>query len=81
MAEKIRTHHGVGVVKGATPTLPEINSWGVTTSITNGCRAIGISVSHGYALASRGEFPCRVIKVGNRYRVVTASLITLLAGA
>lgn len=39
---------------------------------------IGISRSYSYVLAERGEFPCRVIRAGNRYLVPTAGLLALL---
>jgi hypothetical protein len=42
------------------------------------CRAFNIGRSAGYDLVARGEFPCRVITVGNRYRVVTADLRRVL---
>jgi predicted DNA-binding transcriptional regulator AlpA len=60
------------------PTLDEIRNWPPTVDVPPVCEAIGISKSHGYNLAARGEFPCRVIKVGGRYKVVTASLLALL---
>jgi hypothetical protein len=44
------------------------------------CAAIGVSKSHGYELARTGAFPARVIRAGNVYRVVTASIIELLGG-
>jgi hypothetical protein len=44
-------------------------------------RALGISRSNGYALAKRGQYPCRVLRLGNAYRVVTAELHTLLGVA
>jgi predicted DNA-binding transcriptional regulator AlpA len=37
--------------------------------------AFGISRSHAYELIIRDEFPAKVIRVGNRYRVITASVI------
>ena len=63
------------------PTLDEIRSWPVTVEVGRACRAIGISSSWGYQLIASNEFPCRVIKVGHRSRVVTASLLALLEAA
>jgi len=40
--------------------------------------ALGISKNFGYELAQRGEFPCRVLRLGNRYRVLTADLRRVL---
>jgi predicted DNA-binding transcriptional regulator AlpA len=51
---------------------------GPTVSMVEACEALGIGKSHGYVLASRGEFPARVLKLGGRYRVVTRSLLDLL---
>lgn len=39
---------------------------------------MGISRGHAYALARDGKFPCRVLKLGNSYRVVTSELLALL---
>jgi hypothetical protein len=61
-------------------TVVDISALGPTTDVRTACRHIGISGSYGYELVKRGEFPCRVIKAGNRFRVVTASLLELLAG-
>lgn len=63
------------------PTLDEIKSWAASVSIPLAAQAIGISSSHLYSLAGRDEAPCKVLKVGARYRVVTASLVALLEAA
>jgi hypothetical protein len=41
-------------------------------------RALGLGRSKGYELAKRGEYPCRLLRLGNSYRVVTAELQALL---
>ncbi|MFJ7275508.1 integrase [Kitasatospora sp. NPDC098663] len=41
-------------------------------------RALGIGRSTGYALAKAGEYPVKVLRLGNAYRVVTAELLSLL---
>lgn len=64
-----------------TITIDEIRKWPATVDVRKASHAIGISGSHGYALAKRNEFPCRVIRAGNRTRVVTASLLQLLTEA
>lgn len=61
------------------PTLDEVRAWPATVDIPTACRAIGLSKSHGYELAKRGEYPARVLKVGGRYRVITASIVALLS--
>lgn len=73
-----------GVVEDAAqtklrPRLEEVRTWPATVSVPTACRPLGISTSHGYALVARDEFPARVIRAGNCYRVVTASLVRTLA--
>ncbi|RBM10986.1 integrase [Streptomyces sp. PT12] len=41
-------------------------------------RALALSRSTGYDLARRSEYPCRVLRLGRSYRVVTADLRRLL---
>lgn len=41
-------------------------------------RALGIGRTKAYELARTDEFPCRVLRVGNSYRVPTAFLRELL---
>ena len=46
--------------------------------LDTGNRALGLGRSKGYELAKRGEYPCRVLRLGKAYRVVTADLLSLL---
>ena len=63
----------------AVPRLDEIkNTWPATVDVPTAARAFGLSRSHAYELARSGELPARVIQVGGRYRVVTASIIAAL---
>ncbi|MDH6116842.1 hypothetical protein ABH930_000261 [Kitasatospora sp. GAS204A] len=41
-------------------------------------RAIGLGRSKGYELARRDAYPCRVLRLGKKYRVITADLLRLL---
>jgi hypothetical protein len=41
-------------------------------------RALMIGRSTGYGLAKQGEYPVKVLRLGNAYRVVTAELLKLL---
>ncbi len=50
----------------------------VTVDITTAARALGLARSTGYELARRGEFPCRILRVGHSYRVPTADLLRVL---
>lgn len=66
--------------EGSAPTLAEIQeSWPAAVGLATAGAAFGLSRSYSYELASRGSFPATVIKVGSRYRVVTASIIRVLS--
>ncbi|WP_024795892.1 helix-turn-helix transcriptional regulator [Tomitella biformata] len=51
---------------------------GVTTDLQTAARALGIGKSTAYALAQKGEFPVRVIRMGSRYVIPTRELLDLL---
>jgi excisionase family DNA binding protein len=61
------------------PTLSEVKSWPATVDVTRAASALGISKSTAYEWIRTGQFPCAVISVGHKYRVVTAGLIHLLS--
>nr|WP_190093776.1 hypothetical protein [Streptomyces melanogenes] len=46
--------------------------------LETGNRALGLGRSKGYDMAKCGQYPCRVLRLGNAYRVVTADLLNLL---
>ncbi|GAQ67265.1 hypothetical protein F3K40_14930 [Streptomyces sp. LBUM 1478] len=50
----------------------------VAVDLDTSNRALGLGRSKGYELAKRGEYPCKVLRLGNAYRVVTADLLELL---
>lgn len=50
----------------------------VAVDLETGNRALGLGRSKGYELAKRGQYPCKVLRLGNAYRVVTADLLALL---
>jgi helix-turn-helix protein len=60
-------------------TLSEIQQWPASVAVSTAAAAFGISRSHAYELITRSEFPAKVIRVGNRYRVITASIIRALS--
>ncbi|CAM5450496.1 hypothetical protein [Streptomyces narbonensis] len=62
----------LGMSRGELLALP------VAIDLETGNRALGLGRSKGYELAKRGEYPCRVLRVGKAYRVVTADLLDLL---
>lgn len=49
-----------------------------TIDVETGGRAFGVGRTTAYELARRGQFPCRIIRVGRAYRVVTADLLRVL---
>jgi hypothetical protein len=62
-------------------TLAELLELPTTVDLETGNRAFGIGRSLGYKLAQRGEYPCKVIKAGGAYRIVTADLRRKLGAA
>lgn len=46
--------------------------------LETGNRAFGIGRTTGYDLAKRGEYPCKVLRLGNAYRVITSDLLRVL---
>lgn len=50
----------------------------VAFGLPKACKAFGIGLTLGYELAKKGEFPCRVLKAGNAYRVTKADLLRVL---
>ncbi|MGW2115353.1 helix-turn-helix domain-containing protein [Streptomyces zhihengii] len=53
-------------------------TWSGTASVEDAARALGLSRSKSYDLVRRGEFPCRVLRIGRASRIVTASLLRVL---
>ncbi|MFB1042341.1 hypothetical protein [Streptomyces chrestomyceticus] len=50
----------------------------VAVDLETSNRALGLGRSKGYELAKRGAYPCKVLRLGSAYRVVTADLLDLL---
>ncbi|WP_024934448.1 helix-turn-helix domain-containing protein [Actinomadura welshii] len=61
-------------------TREELAALPTTTTIETAARALGLGRTRAYELARQGRFPCKVIRIGTSYRVVTADLRDLLAG-
>lgn len=61
-------------------TRAQLDDLGVATDLTTAARALGIARGTAYELAAKGEFPCRVIRYGQRYSVPTAGLRELILG-
>jgi len=56
----------------------ELLALGVSTDIPHACRALGIGVSTGYAMAAENRFPIRIHRVGRRLVVPTRALVEFL---
>jgi hypothetical protein len=46
--------------------------------VEDASRALGFSPAEGYDLLRSGQFPCRVLCIGRKTRVVTVSLLRVL---
>ncbi|MFH0243616.1 helix-turn-helix domain-containing protein [Streptomyces sp. HK10] len=49
-----------------------------TTDVETAARAFGLGRTTAYALAKANEFPCKIIRAGKTYRVITADLLRVL---
>jgi|GEM_PF-1041044 hypothetical protein len=49
-----------------------------TVDLMTAARALGLGRTKAYDLAKRDQFPCRVIRIGDTYRIPTAGLLELL---
>jgi hypothetical protein len=52
-----------------------------TVDLMTAAAALGLGRTKAYELARRQQFPCRVIRIGETYRVPTAGLLQLLGVA
>ncbi|HEX5543257.1 MAG TPA: helix-turn-helix domain-containing protein [Micromonospora sp.] len=59
-------------------TRAELLALPVAMDLLIAARAFGVGRTLAYELAQRGQFPCRVLKLGNRYRVTRADLFRAL---
>ena len=49
-----------------------------TVDLMTAARALGMGRTKAYELARSDQFPCRVIRIGDTYRIPTAGLLELL---
>lgn len=56
----------------------ELRALPVVIDLDTSNKALMIGRSTGYSLAKQGEYPVKVLRVGNAYRVVTADLLRVL---
>ncbi|KPI27130.1 hypothetical protein OV320_6799 [Actinobacteria bacterium OV320] len=73
---RMRENEPAGRMKGM--SREELLELPAAVDLETGNRALGLGRSKGYELAKRGQYPCKVLRLGNAYRVVTADLLALL---
>lgn len=73
---RMRENEEAGRTKGM--SREELLELPAAVDLETGNRALGLGRSKGYELAKRGQYPCKVLRLGNAYRVVTADLLALL---
>ncbi|WP_084723111.1 helix-turn-helix domain-containing protein [Streptomonospora alba] len=59
-------------------TLEQARRLPPTVGLMTAARMLGIGRTKAYQLARAGEFPCKVIRIGEGYRVATADLLRVL---
>ncbi|MFF7407683.1 hypothetical protein [Streptomyces murinus] len=72
----MRENEQIGRPKGM--SREELLGLPAAVDLETGNRALGLGRNKGYELAKRGQYPCRLLRLGNAYRVVTAGLLALL---
>ncbi|MCD9875335.1 MULTISPECIES: hypothetical protein [Streptomyces] len=72
----MRENEPAGRAKGM--SREELLELPAAVDLDTGNRALGLGRSKGYELAKRGQYPCKVLRLGKAYRVVTADLLNLL---
>lgn len=56
-------------------TRDELLALPASVGLQTAAKALGIGRNQAYDLAAAGEFPCRVLRLGSRYRVATEDLL------
>lgn len=59
-------------------TAERIHALGVVTDLPTAAKVFGLGRALAYQLARDGQFPVPVLRVGNRYRVAVAAILTAL---
>ncbi len=59
-------------------TLGELMALPAVTDLPTAARALGIGRTKAYELARRDQFACRVLRIGNSYRVPATELLRCL---
>jgi len=56
-------------------TIDELRALPATIDLPTAARALGLGRTKAYDLAKRGQFPCRLLRIGGAYRIPTAELL------
>jgi hypothetical protein len=59
-------------------TLAELQQLPAAVDLITAARILGVGRTKAYDLAKHGEFPCRIVRLGNAYLVPAAELLKLL---
>ena len=59
-------------------TITQLQAMPATVDLMTAASALGLGRTKAYELAKHDEFPCRVIRIGDSYRIPTAGLLELL---
>jgi len=62
------------------PTLAQIRRWPASVNVAQGAEALGVSRSALYQAIADGTSPVETIMVGQRIKVLTSSLVSVLEG-
>jgi hypothetical protein len=59
-------------------TVTQLRNLPATVDLMTAARVLGLGRTKAYELAKHDRFPCRVIRIGDLYRIPTAGLLELL---
>jgi hypothetical protein len=59
-------------------TMDELLALPVSVDLLTAGRAFGLGRTKAHEMAKAGDFPCRVLRVGNRYRVPRSAIFEVL---
>lgn len=63
----------------AARTYEEVQTWPAFVNVEKAAGVLCMSRSSAYEALKAGEFPVKTVKVGSRMKVVTSSLLALMA--
>ena len=59
-------------------TVTQLRNLPATVDLMTAARVLGLGRTKAYELARQDRFPCRVIRIGDSYRIPAAGLLELL---